>query len=170
MVVTLKKILVLYTPIGILLSALVFGLIVWLPILPFWIHMVLLGSHSVPEFLSLSKDTFGLALTDTTPLATTLNVCISVLTGTNLALLYYFYKQRYVSPSRSAVSSGIFGALFTTLGFGCASCGTFVVSLILSSLGGTMSLNGYQFQTVGISLQLVSVFLLIRQIRKPNVC
>jgi hypothetical protein len=154
-------------------AGLIFLFICWGPVLGLFLTF-LIEPTSLSERLASSARLLWLALFDSSPLLTTYNAGISILIGINLALLVYYFKKFQTIPSGGTVTSGALGAVATLLGFGCPSCGTLFLTLLLSSIGATgltiLPLYGYALQVVGFLLLILSTCVLYRKTSGPLVC
>ncbi len=147
--------------------------VVWVPIISLWLKLIPLSS-SFTQGLLMSANLFYLALFDLTTTETLYTLLVSVLVGMNISLLTFYFKTRRSAPTGTA-SSGLIGIIATILGFGCASCGTLFISLLLANIGGvgfilTPFLNGYVLQSVGIFLLVISTYMLWKKVNDPLVC
>ena len=100
------------------------------------------------------------------------NLIIILLFAINITLSFYYFKTKgYVFVKKSSIS-GMFLSIF---GLGCASCGTALISTILSFFGLSTTLSflpfkGEEFIYLGILFLLFSIFTLSNKIQEPNIC
>lgn len=159
-----------YAVLALLLTNSVFFGITFFPTILFLKN--LLNTNSFSQSLGIIEPTLWLALFDASPLTTLYTVLISILTGINITLIIFYYKTRMMLPRRNGTIA-MTGTFLLFLGFGCASCGTFIISILLASVGISATIvpiNGFLLQIAGGVLQIISIGLIIRQIQKPNVC
>ncbi len=152
----------------------IFFLLSWIPVLSFWVTLAQDGASTYVLFLSLTN-VLALALFDLPVWTSLFNISISCLIGYNFSLLIYYWRHYRTSSSQTGITSGALGTLITFLGFGCASCGTFFISSLLTSAGATSLatfplFNSYIFQTVGLLLLSYSTIMLYKKTNDPFVC
>lgn len=162
-----------YILLGVSVALLVFLSIVWLPLISLG-GTIFLATDSFSQAFSLIGSLLWLALFDTSVSATLYTAILSLLVGVNTALIIFYYRSRK-SALHSATASGVIGTLTALLSLGCASCGAVLASVLLVHMGGTGALvffleNGIYVHALGISLQLLSIGILLYSIRKPLVC
>ena len=155
------------------LSALVFFGIEWLSTIP--LIATIMSDPSVP----LSRTTpFVLRIllstfTDNSLFDILFTACISILIGINATLMIAYIKKR--SAQRvSALGSSFVGTFVALLGLGCAACGS-LLSVALAALGAGSLVPFLPFATaelkiVSVLLLSLSLWLLFREINKPDVC
>lgn len=151
-----------------------FTFAVWLPNFSLIAHT--LGNSSVPLHIKVQLLT-GLFLSITTnfgAFSASYTIAIAILFGIDLAMIIYLVKrsralgQGEITASVGGVISGIFGV-------GCAACGSFVATSILSLVGagGAVALlpfKGGEFGLLSIILLASSIFLVARKIAAPPIC
>jgi len=163
-----------YYLLGIGIATTLFLSILWVPTLPFIIALIS-GVSSLSQALVLSTHILRLAFTDSDILLTTFYLSVSVLTAANITLLVYYFKTYRAVPPSGNLTAGGLAALVAALGFGCASCGTFFVSVLATSLGGAglviLSPTGtHVLQAVGLALLVASLYWIVQKVRGPLVC
>ena len=156
-------------------GTLIFLGIVWGPALSLWLTLVS-AAPSLSVALDVSVRLFGLALTDAGSLLTAFYLALSLLVGTDVALLIFYFKKYRAVPAAGA-ASGAFAAFIAALGFGCAACGTLFLSLLATSLGGAgLVLIPIEESIVwvlrgaGLALLTFSLYRLIKHVNSPLVC
>lgn len=103
-------------------------------------------------------------------------VVIASLFGLNGALLVYYIKTvRSAQGSLKVGSSSVGGLVSGLLGIGCAACGTFILSTLLTSFGAAglllvLPLRGEEFGLIGIVLLSYSIWLIGKKLQQPFVC
>lgn len=100
-------------------------------------------------------------------------ILVSILSGINLAMLIFYLKRR-IKLERS-VGTGFVGMVVGLLGVGCASCGSVVLSSIfgytaVTSFLGVLPFHGIEIGVMGLSLLLLSIYLITQKIQNPNSC
>ena len=90
-------------------------------------------------------------------------------------MLFYFIKNRVRDISQSGVTTGVLGIISGILGVGCAACGAFLLTSVLSTFGvaeiiSYLPLGGGEFGIIGIILLIVSIHLTAKKIVSPQVC
>lgn len=102
-----------------------------------------------------------------------ISVLISIFLGINMsALLYYFKKQVMI---KRTVGSSLFGAMVGSLGIGCASCGSVVISSVFgigasSAFIGILPLSGHEFGIIGIIILSYSIYMIAKKIDQNFAC
>lgn len=157
-----------------LCAAGVFLLLSWIPVINFLLTLAQDGATAKTLISSVAPVLF-LAVFDLPTWTTFFNISISCLIGYNLSLLTYYWRHYRSASSQTGVTSGALGTLITFLGFGCASCGTFFISSLLTSAGATSIatfplFNSYIFQTIGLLLLSYSTIMLYKKTNDPLVC
>ncbi len=133
-----------------------------------------------PDVSLLSKIELLLSLlgsigTNFTTLSASYTIIIAILFGVYLSMLVYFIKNRVRDISQSGIATGTLGIISGILGVGCAACGAFLLTSILSTLGIAgivryLPLNGGEFGIVGVILLVVSIYITAKKIMSPQVC
>jgi len=105
-------------------------------------------------------------------------VAVAALFGANVALIAYYFRVRRrfarqagqvgAATSLGGLASGFFG-------IGCAACGTFVLSPVLSFIGAAglialLPFGGEEFGALGAAMLGFSLVLTARKIGEPVVC
>lgn len=92
------------------------------------------------------------------------SVSIAILLGLNISFFVFFARSLYAGSkiSKSLFAGAGGGGLLAILGGGCAACGTFVISYLLSIFGAQwfilyLPLEGKEFGIIGIILMAVSL-------------
>ncbi|OGZ43087.1 MAG: hypothetical protein A2719_01865 [Candidatus Ryanbacteria bacterium RIFCSPHIGHO2_01_FULL_45_22] len=156
-------------------SMTVFVFAVWLPNMPLIIKVM--GHPGIPisQKLDLPISLLGSIATNFTPLSASYTIAIAVLFGANLSMILYFLRRRVAEVKRSGITTGFFGIASGVVGMGCAACGSFLLSSILSLFGvagvlAFLPLDGGEFGILGVILLIVSLHLTAKQIQNPLVC
>src|SRR3990167_11259388 len=124
-----------YTLIALTTSAAVFAFAVWLPNLPLIVRIMGHPGVSFWQKLDLPISLLGSIVTNFTPLSASYTIAIAILFGANLSMILYFLRRRVAEVKRSGITTGFFGIASGVVGMGCAACGSFLLSSILSLFG-----------------------------------
>lgn len=158
------------------IAGVVFTGAVWLPNLS--LLLVVIGSAaSVSEKLIFLGTLYQSIGTNFTIVAATYTILIAILFGVQITLLYYYIRKTKTNRAslRSVGGAGIGGLVAGVFGIGCAACGTFILTTVLSLVGAAgllsfLPLKGAEFGFLGVGLLLYSMWLLIKKIDAPNIC
>lgn len=164
-----------YLLLAAVVALIVFSLSVWLPNLP--LIFIVIKSSSLMEVLSLLFSLYGAISTNFTFTSALYTILIAALFGVNVSLLtYYIRKMRGAfSGLRSTGVAGIGGLISGVFGIGCAACGTFIFTSVLTmfGIGGLLAylpFGGEEFGFLGVGLLLFSAYSLTKKINAPLVC
>ncbi len=164
-----------YAIVAVAASLLAFTLSIWLRNLGLIVTTFGSSLFSFGDSLLLLFRLLGGIVTDATPLAATLIVAMSLLFGINAALLIYYFVQRRRLPKVKESTTTIGGLVAAIFGVGCASCGTFILGAVLSSIGASgalalLPLGGQEFLLLSIILLAGSIYWTVRSIQASAVC
>lgn len=164
-----------YLTIAVTTMAIVFVLAVWLPNLKLISTVVFSSSASVAEKASLLFSLLGSIQTNFTLISASYTIAIAVLFGLNIALLTYYIRSRQSATISTGASLSIGGLVSGVFGIGCAACGTFILTSVLSTFGaiGVLSFlpfGGEEFGFLGVGLLLYSSYTILGKIGEPLVC
>jgi len=167
----------LYAYIALVVAWLVFSVAVWLPNTAL---ILLIFSSSQTVFIDKIQfllSLYGSIGTNFTVFSATYTILIAILFGMNVALFIYYVRkqQSFGSGARPVVGTGIGGLVSGFLGIGCAACGTFILTSLLSVFGASvvltyLPLDGEEFGILGVILLGYSLYVVVRKIQAPNVC
>lgn len=164
-----------YVVLALAISALVFVLAVWLPNIRLVAGIV--SSPDVPfsSKLELPLSLLGSIATNFTLLSASYTIAIAILFGIYIAMTIYFLKRRIKEGGRSGIATGFLGIGSSVLGVGCAACGSFLLTSILSLVGASgalalLPLGGSEFGIIGVILLMLSIYIMSKQITNPAVC
>lgn len=165
----------LYLAVTVLVSLIVLFSAILLPNLSLLINLYLSSSASVIELLEVTFSLLGSLKTNFTIVSASYTVVISVLFGINVSLVVYYVRNYKDGLEKSGITTSTFGILVGVFGIGCASCGSLILTSLLAALGlGTylafLPLGGQEFGFLGVILLLISTYLLLKKILKPNTC
>ncbi len=153
----------------------VFILATWLPNLGLVWQIVVSSSVSLSDKAQVLVALIGSIGTNFTVFSALSTVAISVLFGTNLAMMMFvlslrrqFFGQGGGATSLGGLASGIFG-------IGCAACGTLVLGPVISFAGASaiialLPFGGLEFSMLGMGMLGFSLFLIAKKIRDPLAC
>ena len=145
-------------------------LTIWIPNFTLLKTILLSPRLSILEKLNFLKSSLLTLETSFTPASRVLTIVILLLFSLNLSLVvFYFSRRRDYLKSFGAVS--LPGAFLGILGVGCASCGSFLLSLLgLTAALGFLPLKGVEFSLVSILLLIYSLDQLLTIIDQKNLC
>lgn len=101
---------------------------------------------------------------------------ISVLFGTNIALLIYYIRRQQIAMGNTSLHFASVGGLISGLfGIGCAACGSVILTALLGTFGASgfivfLPFHGAEFGLIGVIFLLVSIYYLIKRINDPLIC
>jgi hypothetical protein len=155
----------------------VFSLAVWLPNL-ILIGTVLTSSTATTiEKILILISLYGGITTNFTVMSALYTVLIAVLFGVYIALLvYYIRTMRTKSNDAVSVSAlGIGGVVSGFFGIGCAACGTFILTSLLTFGGAStflafLPLGGQEFGFIGVGLLAYAIYSLLKKLKQSPVC
>ena len=151
----------------------VFTTAVWLPNLSL-IAIILTSSASVMDKLSFVLTFYASITTNFTTVSAIYTSVIAVLFGIQVALLEYYIQQNKTGwlPGgfKSLAGTSVGGLVAGAFGIGCAACGTFILTALLTSLGASgfllwLPFGGEEFGFLGVLLLLYSIWLLLHKIK-----
>ena len=164
-----------YLLIALLVGGLVFTFAVWLPNIQ--LIIVVAGSAGLLELLALLWNMYGAIGSNFTFVSAVVAIFISTLFGMNVALLVYFIKkmQGGLSSIKGNGVTNTGGLVAGILGIGCAACGTFVLTSVLTIIGAAgilsyLPFGGEELGFVGVGLLLYSLYTLAKKISNPLLC
>ncbi len=171
---------VLKEPSSILLSVatawVIFTGAVWLPNTAL-ILSVLSSSASFADKLNFLGTLYQSIGTNFTLVSATYTLLIAILFGLQIALLTYYVRKTKTSRAslRGIGGTGLGGLVAGIFGIGCAACGTFILTAVLSLVGAGgllafLPFGGEEFGFLGVALLLYSIWLLLKKLEAPNVC
>lgn len=164
-----------YAIIAIAASIAVFAFAVWLPNIPLIVRVMGHPGISLSDKLDLPISLLGSIATNFTLLSATYTVVIAILFGVNIAMIIYFLHRRVADAKQNGIAAGLFGIGSGVIGMGCAACGSFLLTSMLSLVGASgilafLPLAGGEFGFLGVMLLGISLYLTAKQIENPAVC
>ncbi|MFA6270360.1 MAG: hypothetical protein WC657_04085 [Candidatus Paceibacterota bacterium] len=117
----------------------------------------------------------GSIVTNFTLLSASYTIAIAILFGINLSMLVYFLRRRVAEVKQGGIATGIFGITSGVVGIGCAACGSFLLTSILSLVGASwilsfLPLRGAEFGILGVILLSTSLYTTAKKIQNPVIC
>lgn len=164
-----------YALLALVISAAVFAFAVWLPNLSLIVKIMGHPGITFSQKLSLPASLLGSIVTNFTLLSATYTILIAILFGMNVAMIVYFLKWRIDDVQQAGLGTGFLGITSGVLGIGCAACGSFLLTSMLSLSGASwllsyLPLDGGEFGILGVILLATSLYLTAKKIQKPAVC
>lgn len=165
----------LYVFITVIISLVVLFGALLLPNISLLINVISNSAISTLDLLKLIFNLLGSLKTNFTFVSATYTVLISILFGINIAIITYYIRDYKSKLEKSGITTSTFGIIAGVFGIGCASCGSLILTSVLSLLGigGSLAFlpfNGQEFGFLGVILLAVSTCLLLNRISKPRVC
>ncbi|HBE90314.1 MAG TPA: hypothetical protein DDW41_03845 [Candidatus Andersenbacteria bacterium] len=130
---------------------------------------------SLTQKLDLPISLLGSIVTNFTLLSASYTIAIAILFGINVAMFVYFLRRRVDEVKQAGVATGLFGITSGVIGMGCAACGSFLLTSLLSFVGASgilafLPLNGGEFGILGVALLGTSLYMTAKKIQNPAVC
>jgi len=164
-----------YRVVAMAAAALTFALSIWLRNLNLIVITFRSSLFDIGDSLWLMLWLLGGIVTDATVLAAGLIIATSLLFGVNTAMVIYYFAQRRSLPKVKESTTIIGGLVSAVFGVGCASCGTFVLGALLSSVGASgllalLPLGGHEFLILSVALLFGSIYWMAKSIQTSQVC
>lgn len=161
--------------IAIIGAVITFALSMWLRNLSLILATFHSSLFSTGDSALLMVRLLGGITTDATLLAAVLIITTSLLFGINAGLFSFYIQRKRSLPHVTEGTSTLGGLITAVFGVGCASCGTFVLGAVLSSVGAggllaLLPLGGHEFLIVSVGLLSASIYAMTRSIKSSNVC
>ncbi len=131
---------------------------------------------TISEKIVFVGSLYGSILTNFSGFSAVTTITIAMLFGINFALLgFYISTVRSIRGSISAGSSSLGGLISGLFGIGCAACGTFILSTVLTSFGATgllmiLPFRGEELSLIGIGLLTYSILIIGKKLQYPFIC
>ena len=156
----------------------VFILATWLPNLGLVWQIAASASVPFADKVKILAALIGSIGTNFTVFSALSTVAIAALFGANVAMMAYYFRVRrqLVRQAGQAGAAASLGGLASGLfGVGCAACGTFVLSPVLSFVGASglialLPFGGEEFGALGVAMLGFSLVLTARKIGEPLAC
>ena len=154
---------------------LVFAFAVWLPNIRLIFSIITNSTIPVSLKLTLPIHLLESITTNFSTLSALYTIVIAILFGMNIAMLLFFLRRKIADVERSGIAAGFLGITSGILGMGCAACGSFILTSVLSLIGASsilafLPLKGEKFGIIGVILLSASLYLTAKQIQNPAVC
>lgn len=154
-------------------SFLFFLLSVWMRNLSFLWNLIFSSKSSLLTKLKVFEWTIDFLRLNYTALGETIMITTAFLVGLNITLLTYYFKRRVILFREAGASA--FGVIAGTLGVGCVSCGSVILTSLFgytasSSFLGAFPLGGLELGIIGVILLSLSIVLIAKKIYSPFVC
>lgn len=164
-----------YTIIALVIAWLVFSGAVWLP------NAALIWSFSqtasASAVVQLLYGLYGSIGTNFTVVSATYTSLIAVLFGVQTALLLYYIRliRTRTAPLHGIGATSVGGLISGIFGIGCAACGTFVLTSVLTLFGAAgvasfLPFGGEEFGFIGVALLGYATYALLKRLQTPFVC
>ena len=164
-----------YILLALITSLVVFAFAVWLPNIPLIVKVM--GHPGIPltQKLDLPISLLGSIATNFTLLSASYTIAIAILFGMNVSMIVYFLRRRVDAVRQGGIAIGFFGITSGVIGMGCAACGSFLLTSVLSLVGVSgilafLPLNGGEFGILGVILLGASLYMTAKKIQNPAVC
>lgn len=163
-----------YLALAIVISIAAFLFAVWLPNLGLIVEVFRTSSAPFSAKLWLAVNLLGGIRTNFSALSASYTVAVALLFGLNAAMFAYYLKRSTGLRGKTFIA-GFGGAASGALGIGCAACGSFILSSVLSFAGASaaltiLPLRGGEFGILSVLLLLWSLVVISRNITNPLVC
>lgn len=164
-----------YAFLALITSIVVFAFAVWLPNLSLIVRVM--GHPGVPfsQKLDFPISLLGSIVTNFTLLSASYTIAIAILFGMNVSMIVYFLRRRVDEVKQAGLATGLFGITSGVIGMGCAACGSFLLTSMLSLVGASsilafLPLNGGEFGILGVILLGASLYMTAKKIQNPAIC
>lgn len=164
-----------YVLLAFVISASVFAFAVWLPNIPLIVKVTVHPGVPLLQKVALPVSLLGSITTNFSLLSASYTVAIAILFGLNLAMVVYAVRSKVASVNQSGIAAGFLGIGSGVVGVGCAACGSFILTSILSTLGGAgilalLPFRGGEFGIIGVIALAYALYLLSRRINRSPMC
>ena len=164
-----------YSLLAFVTSVTVFVFAVWFPNLPLIVRIMGHPDILFSQKFDLPISLLGSIVTNFTLLSASYTIAIAILFGINLSMLVYFLRRRVAEVKQGGIATGIFGITSGVVGIGCAACGSFLLTSILSLVGASwilsfLPLRGAEFGILGVILLSTSLYTTAKKIQNPVIC
>ncbi|PIR84038.1 hypothetical protein COU18_01370 [Candidatus Kaiserbacteria bacterium CG10_big_fil_rev_8_21_14_0_10_51_14] len=164
-----------YALAALLVAAVAFAMAVWMPNLGLIAQVITDPSATLIQKVALPVTLLLSISTNFSVLSAPYTIAIPILFGVNVAMMIYYWKRRIGAAKGAMMTAGFSGMASGIFGIGCAACGSFLLTSILSSFGAAgalfiLPLRGGEFGILGVVLLGLSIFLVAKHITNPLVC
>ena len=164
-----------YLLLAVAIAVVVFTGAVWLPSIP--LILVVFQNASLSELFALLWSLYGTIGSNFSASSATYTIMIAILFGMNVSLLMYYIRRMRTGSSnlKGAGAASVGGLVSGVFGIGCAACGTFILTSVLTLFGvagilAYLPFGGEEFGFLGVALLIYSVYSLTKKINDPLVC
>tara|TARA_B100000745_G_scaffold300564_1_gene255323 strand:- start:9139 stop:9675 length:537 start_codon:yes stop_codon:yes gene_type:complete len=160
-----------YVALSAMVAIAIFAFSVWLPNWKLIYTVFTAPSVSFFEAISVVLGLFLSIGTNFTIVSASYTIVIAILFGVNVSLLtYYITRKRGAFGTGGVLGAG--GLVSGVFGVGCASCGTFILTSLLTfvGVGGLLTmlpLKGEEFGILGVALIGYATYWTMRKIEEP---
>lgn len=162
-----------YVLLAFLVAFVTFAASLWMRNLSLIFAMSSSSLFDLTAILLVLLSLLGGIVTSISSFAAVLIVVVSILFGINVAMLaYYFVSVRRLPRARESTATlgSVVAAVF---GVGCASCGTFILGIALSSVGASgvlllLPYGGHELLVISAVLLIGSIYWIARSIQESN--
>ncbi len=155
----------------------VFTVAVWLPNLTLIATVLTSSTATTIEKIRILISLYGGITTNFTTVSALYTILIAILIGVYSALLVYYIRtmQTKSSGAVSASALGVGGVVSGFFGVGCAACGTFILTSLLTVGGAStfltlLPLGGQEFGFLGVGLLAYAIYALLKKLKQSPVC
>jgi hypothetical protein len=166
-----------YALIALMVGVTVFSLAVWLPNLKLIGTVITSSTATTIEKVQLLMSLYGGITTNFTVVSALYTILIAVLFGVYSALLVYYIRtmQAKSNDAVSVSTLGVGGVVSGFFGIGCAACGTFILTSLLTFGGAStfltlLPLGGQEFGFLGVGLLVYAIYSLLKKLNQSPVC
>jgi hypothetical protein len=154
---------------------LVFAFTVFLPNLSLLNEVIFNSGAPISAKVKVAWSLLGGIRTNFSTLSATYTILVALLVGVNAAMIVYLLKKQSGLLNRREAMAGVGGIASGALGIGCAACGSFLLSAILSSFGAAgalalLPLKGGEFGILSVVLLGATLGIVSNSIAKPLTC
>lgn len=133
-------------------------------------HEISIGAKT-----NLIVSLLGSIKTNFTVLSASYTIAIAILFGINVVLFIHYIRKQKTGVSKINGVAGIGGLVSGIFGIGCAACGTFILTWVLSLIGAVgllsfLPLGGEEFGIIGVILLVVSISIVSKKLAEPQTC
>ncbi len=130
-----------YALLALIVSVAMFSFAVWFPNISLIVKIMDHPGIPFSQKLNLPISLLGSIVTNFTLFSASYTIVIAVLFGVDVAMVLYFLKRRIIDIKQSGIGTGFLGITSGVLGMGCAACGSFLLTSILSLFGASWILS-----------------------------
>lgn len=166
-----------YALIASMVGVTVFSVAVWLPNLKLIGTVITSSTATTIEKVQLLMSLYGGITTNFTVVSALYTILIAILFGVYSALFVYYIRtmQAKNNGAVSVSALGVGGVVSGFFGIGCAACGTFILTSLLTFGGAStfltlLPLGGQEFGFLGVGLLVYAIYSLLKKLNQSPVC